>query len=384
MRRRHSATIAGTLSAVAFLVANSSVARPPPPLRKTLPGLSQGRVESRWLAPYVLVTTERIGSNATTNVRWFSADGRVVREVSGGSVSAHPGFVSVFADGIATIHAVNGDWKLVLPKKPKKPGRPGFITATADSRTFVHEFHPLNDQIAVDVYVHGKLVNTIGPFRHYRGESVQLGEDGSIAVLVSNSDKNNVARVVVVDPGGNMRFQRQCTGPVHSPVPAPRGTAVLVRPNTGDATANTFIFYDESGGASSFNVGPNAVFVGWVPKTMSALICTSVGYKHRYHLVDCTNGETIWEIPDPNPHQGLSCAAIVVGGYVLFHGYEFAAVDTTDGKVVARWQPCAGRRPIGVNGAWFRKLGNRLFVISDDEFSEFSLEDIAAEKNGWK
>ena len=117
----HAATqrpIAATMLVTACVLANSEVAysQPAPPARR-LPGVTKGEVRTWWLAPYVRVTEERIAKRWTIDVRWFDSEGNVVREVSGRNVSAHSGYVSVIADGKNTIHAVNGDWKFVLPKK---------------------------------------------------------------------------------------------------------------------------------------------------------------------------------------------------------------------------------------------------------------------------
>ena len=370
----------------ACVLANSEVAysQPAPPARR-LPGVTKGEVRTWWLAPYVRVTEERIAKRWTIDVRWFDSEGNVVREVSGRNVSAHSGYVSALADGKNTIYAVNGDWKFVLPKKS---GRPGYITATRDSRTFLHEFHPREGQIAVDVYFRGKLVKTIGPFQQHRGESVQLSADGSMALLAWKGAEKKSMQVVVVGPGAKVCSQIDCTdsgySALHSPIAAPEATAVLLRPNVGGDAANTFLFYRESGKRSSFDV-PNGTFVAWGSRTNTALFSTGGGENEHFQLIDCTSGKPIWSIADPNPpHPGFCCAAVIAGDYVLFHGRDFAAVDRTNGRLVARWKPTRPRRPIGINAGWFRKIGSRLFVISDDEFTEFSLEDISHKKNGWK
>src|SRR5262249_53765395 len=152
-------------------------------------------------------TTQSVRGSRTTAIRWFTPDGKVGRELAGPNVQVQPGFVS---EG-GTIYAVNGDWKITLPAKP---GPAGYITSTEDSRTFVHEFHPKEGEIAADVYVAGKLAGTLGPFVQYQGQDVQLGPDGSVALLAWKTAEQKTLRVVVAGPDGKLRFEADSDGPV--------------------------------------------------------------------------------------------------------------------------------------------------------------------------
>src|SRR4051794_39515065 len=179
----------------------------PPPEPRNLPGEVKGRVRTRWLAPFVSVTTRSLGPVGTTTVQWFTPDGKLARELAGPNVDAHPGYVYEHGEGKGTIHAVSGGWKIALPKKP---GPAGYVTATEDSRTFLHEFHPREGEVAADVYRDGKLAATIGPFLPYQGQDVQLGADGSLALLVWKDEDKKTAQVVVARPDAKVRFRVDC------------------------------------------------------------------------------------------------------------------------------------------------------------------------------
>jgi hypothetical protein len=60
--------------------------------------------------------------------------------------------------------------KLALPKKPddlRIGPFPGADTCTPDSRTFIRPFTPEPGQNSLEVYVHGALTATLGPYvRH--------------------------------------------------------------------------------------------------------------------------------------------------------------------------------------------------------------------------
>ncbi len=383
------------IAAVGLQLATSAIADPPPPLPRTVPGVEKGRIETRWLAPYVATTTEQVGSSRTTSVRWFDEDGEVVREVSGAGVHSNVGFVYENANGLTTIHAVNGDWKLPLPKKP---GRPGHIKATADSRTFVHQFHPREGQTAVDVYLSGKLASTIGPFDQYEGGGVQLGEDGSLAFLAWKSEENKIAQVVVVGPDAKVRFQADCGELVCCPIVGPDGTGVLVRSNADENTLNTFTFYNKSGTVRSLDIRPNPGFIAWLPGSSKTLFQTSIGYDNRYQLIDWETGNTLWDIPEPaRGHRLLTTAALAVeDGFLLLGGLEFMklgdregpvrsiyAVDLQNGEVVSHWLP-SPLYHFSLDGGSFIRLGEKLFLVSNTEVAEIELEDIAAKSNGWQ
>ena len=383
-----------TVAAAACSVPAARGPAGPPPAPRTMPGDVKGEVRTRWLAPYVSVSTRSIGTSSTTIVQWFDADGRLARELAGPDVDAHPGYVDRLGNGPTTIYGVNGDWKITLPQKP---GPAGYITATEDSRTFVHEFHPGEGEIAADVYVAGRLAGTVGPFLQYQGQDVQLGSDGSLALLTWKDEDKKTPQVVVAGPDGKVRFRADCEGPVLSPEPAPDGAGVLVHANAGGDARNTFTFYTKTGKGASLNVGPNAWPVAWVPGTATAVFSTSVGYDYRFHLIDWGSGTRGWDIPDPSPARvpGASPAVAVAGDYLLVGGLEdvdwgsrklpvrgIHALDVKTGRAVAHWLPSPLQQ--AHDGGNFLKLGKRLFLAADEEFAEVSLDDIAAKTNGWK
>src|SRR5262249_40192622 len=132
--RLRSAAAVGLLLAVVTLASAD-----PPPAPRTSPGAVKGKIETRWLGPYVSVTRRSVGAGGATTVRWYDSDGKLARELAGPNVYAYPGYVSVHDNGTTTIHAVNGNWQMKLPRKD---GPAGSITASEDSRTFLHQFHP--------------------------------------------------------------------------------------------------------------------------------------------------------------------------------------------------------------------------------------------------
>jgi hypothetical protein len=307
-------------------------------------------------------------------------------------VDAHAGYVLDYSNDIETIYAVNGEWKLSLPKKP---GNSGYITG--NSRTFIHQFHPEEGKIAVDVYVLGKLVSTIGPFQQYLGRSVSLGA-GGLAFLTWNEKKTGIAQIVAADPNGKITFQADCEGPVDSPIVAPGAKGVLVTLNLPGNGYDTFVFYDRTGKVSSLRIGPNPTFRAWLPGTNKSVFVTSVGYKYRYQLIDWETGTILWDVPDPA--AGLWERAVprtaVLGDYILLCGLEFMKLGERDGPVksiyalslkngeaLRHWLPVPNCH-FSTDWSEFSRLREKLFLICGAQFTEVKLEDIEANKNGWR
>ncbi len=385
--------------AVGLLVAAGAIApaKPPPGPPRTLPGALKGRVETRWLAPLVSVTRRTVGvgagagAGATTTVQWLAPNGAPVRELSGANVDAQPGYVLVLGKAGNTVHAVNGDWQFTLAARGEAPG---YLTATEDSRTFLHQFHPREGEVAIDVHIAGKRVGTVGPFAQYQGQGVELGADGSFACLTWNDDGAKKPQVVVAGPDGRQRFRVDCDGPAIAPAPAPGGAGVLVRVNDG---GTTFTCYTAAGKGASLELGPNAGLLTWLPGTLKAVMHTSVGPTYRFQLVDWASGKILWEIADPLAPRvvGALPAVATLGDHVLFAGREWrrlgeheeavrtlCALDAATGRVTARWQP-EPLQPARHDGRFLR-LGEELYLVTDDEFAAIAPADIAARANGWQ
>ncbi|MHC4504151.1 MAG: hypothetical protein ACYTFI_12655, partial [Planctomycetota bacterium] len=189
-RKRPEAALLWAVLVNSLLIGDAFASRPPPP-PITMPGDVRGRLYSRWLAPYVQTTEMWIGRASRRSVLWFSPEGKLLREVSGRWINVQPGFVSVREKGVTTIHAVNGRWKFVLPRKEAPPGFVGGC----------------------------ELASTIGPLPSYKCAGVGLAPDGSSAFLSCETAAGKTVQVVVAGPDGKERFRPRCEGTIISPEP---------------------------------------------------------------------------------------------------------------------------------------------------------------------
>ncbi len=365
----------------------------PPEVMRDMPGTVAGRVKTWWLDPLVSVTTRSIGPDRWTAIDWFDGTGKLSRNLAGYNVYAQSGFVYRFGGGKTTVFGIQGDWQVELPEKS---GPAGYLTGT--DKTFIDEFHPNEEQIAVDIYISGKLVNTIGPFAQHTGEDVRVGDDGSAALLTWISPEKKVTQVVSIDADGKSRFQVEADPLLMAPSPAPNGDGVLARLNTGGEDRNRFLFYQASGKKSSQIVEPNGELATWLPGSTVALMQTSVGYEYRWRLIDWATGRQVWEIGDVAMRRVANSGSPVVaaGHYLLFAALENSddgkntnparrvyAVDTANGQVIARWLPSPINQPASDVGR-FRKTAGKLYFVTDDVFSQIELRDISARTNGWQ
>lgn len=340
----------------------------PPMPSLDLLGTNEVKIENYWLAPYVRVSE---GFSGTT-VTWFDDNGRIKRKavVSG----VEPGFVDA-AGKKEMILGVNEDWTITLPSEPPNTDPhydlSGYITSTPDSRVFIHEYHPKGGLVSLDIYIHGKLVNTVGPFVQHLADEVALNDDGSASLVVWKNESKTNTQAVMLDTNGNIATSEN-TSQHSEPMP---------------------------------EIGPNAFRIGEIPGSHKTLFRTSIGFEtNRYHLID--QGKQLWDIPCPGDGAtlavGLTPKFVVLAVTELYkpgpwrgsewvfrnNGKEwirmFYAIDVDDGRIVARWRadyPCLFN---DADRDRFLMLDNKLYFITADEFTEFNFDDIVAKRNGWK
>lgn len=376
------------------------VASPPPSQWPSdLPDTSKGAIDVSWIAPYVQAS-KAFGKTAIT---WFTKDGQVERHATVSDIQ--PGFVEIFGHP-TMIQGINEDWQFSLPAGPTDVSLAGYITSTADSRVFFHERHPKQGLIALDIYIHGKLVNTAGPFFQYLGNDVAFNEDGSAGMLIFEHESRTNAQIVTLATNGSIRFRVDCGSPVTSLIVAPDGAGVLLRPNTG-TNQNTFMWFTEKGELHSMDVSPNPQCIGWIPQTGQSLFLTQLGFETtNVELIDWNVGKRLWDISLPGGGEtlaiGLTPNLIIfsvaepypsgvwhkINQSLLQSGQEwvrtFYAVDVQDGKLVARWQGQFPHRYFDASRDHFLRLSDKLYYITPDEFTELNLKDINAKQHGWK
>lgn len=402
------------------------VASPPPSQWPSdLPDASKGAIDVQWIAPDVQAS-EAFGK---TTITWLTKDGLVKRQASVSNVDPTSGFVRIIGPPDVMV-GINDDWRITPGKVVPRQDFPHecYAKSTPDSRVFLYEYHSQPGMMGMDIYLHGTRVNTIGPFfPQYPSDEVVLNDDGSAALLIAKTneqfnakmpakDKNTLrdelaairrlgAQIVALNTNGEVRFRTDCGNAVWSPIVAPNGAGVLLRPNTG-TNQNTFMWFTEKGKLCSMDISPNPECAGWIPQTCQSLFLTQLGFETtHFELIDWNAGKRLWDISLPRGGEilaiGLTPKLIIfsvaepypagvwhkVNESLLQSGQEwvrtFYAVDVRDGKVAARWQGQFPHRYFDANPDYFLRLDGKLFYITADEFTELNLKDISAKEHGW-
>jgi len=331
--------------AEAYIVRSSSSSAP-----SDLPGHTSGKINAYWTDPYV-ETTDALGKTATTRFDGGPAD------VTGG------------------------------------------VHASYDA------FSPTPQLIGLHVSLGGKLIKTLGPYvACYPSYGPAVNDDGSAALLVWTDASKTNSQVIVLNTNGEIRFQTDCGRDIWSPIVAPDGAGVLLRPN-GGPNQNTFMWYTEKGKVYSIDVSYNPEFIGWIPQTHEALFSTDIGFESDYQLIDWDTGKRLWSIPGYGERAfGIAVTPTLVifsapetyaGGAwrnvnqsLLQSGEEwvrnFYAVNVANGKTVACWHGQFPHRWYDTDRDHFARIGDKLYYVTADEFTEINIGDIMAKKNGWQ
>lgn len=410
----------------AMAIPDRAKAPPPPEFvpQPPLPGKYLGAAANYWRAPYVEVSEDRIGSHNTETVTWFSEDGSVKKQMqSHESILkyADPGYiVSTTENGQEVIHGLAEPWRCALPKRPVAPSlpdlppAPGFPmpqAATLDGRTLIDTFNPGKDELAYDVYVHGVLANTVGPFVGNQFPPVKPNSDGSTAIGIWEDATKTIPQIVCADPNGKIQFRVDCGGPGQTPVlspnleviAAPDGAGALLK--VGFQDQHKFTLYTRTGKGPTVQVGFNSRCIGWVPATLKSLFETSIGYDARYRMIDWETGKILWDVHQPEGMHvtaaGITSKLVIFTGAELYRGGPWRgsgwmlrelktpliramiAVSAEDGHFVSHWR---GQYPgsfAGYDDAYFVQMEKKLILFTPQELTELSEEDILSARNGW-
>jgi hypothetical protein len=371
------ATRALALAAVLSVSLVAEGGEPPDIDTWLLPGRAAGTIQSRWVAPYVQETAVRVGDGWVTDVRWFRPDGSVRREThgNGGAESAEDGVV----------HGLRDTWSVRLPQLPLSSD--STILRGEDDSTFVHSWVE-GESIRANVYKEGKLISSVGPYPRKR--EFVLAEDGSMAVLTLKEPGSASVRVVVFAPEGKPSFEADAGGDAWIVSVAPGGLGVVLKGNA----KNELTWISKKGTSRTLKIEPNPDLWAWVPGTTREVVTYGLaGKSPRFRLVDWESGETVWDIADPAEHICSRLGGIAIeGDLVLLAGIEdiahtwcrtAQALDLTTGSLVARWSGGGFGEP-GLPPPRFMRLDGKLWLVADDAFALFPVEDVRKKTGRWE
>jgi len=365
---------------------------PPDPLSGLLPGRATGTILSRWVAPYVQETQVMVGDGWATDIRWFRPDGSVLRELHDpppqgkGPSEAEPW----------TVPGIRRTWSVRLRELPDAQDRT--LVRGEDDSTLVHSWVD-GASIHADVYKDGRLLTHVGPYPRYaKRRDFVLGDDGSMAVLALKEPGSSSVRVVVFAPGGKPSFDADAGGEAMIASVAPDGRGVVLQGN-GERYAETeFTWISKAGTSRTLQLEPNPWLSRWVPGTAREVVTYGLAGKNpRFRLVDWESGETIWDVADPV--EGVSHREVGIAierNMVLLAGIQCRvidgegfwrrtceALDVGTGAVVARWHS-VDTGPPGMSVPGFMRIEGQLWLVADDAFAPFPIEDIGRKVGGWQ
>lgn len=366
----------------------------PPPQPSELPGQVRGRLDSRWVAPYVLTIGLNVGGKRGARTVWYAPDGGVVRDVLGAGDDC---VVVQGKDGASTVHGVRAGWTIALPPAPPPPAKFEFMhLVSGDGRTFVRQqSSPADSSTTADVFVDGEFKGRAGPAVRWRGRPVRIGEDGSLAIEAGKRPGERGMRVLVFAPGAQATFEVPL-GTEESVVQvAPAGKGVLLR-RPKEGAADEWLFASAKA-LKPLDLGNNPDVLAWVPGTTQAIVASGAEDAPRLRLVDLESGATVWDVPDqPLRGRRRSPGVTVEGDLVLVSGLEATvvagasrwrrrvdALERATGKPVATWRSTdAG--PVGLaEPAVFRRAGDVLHLVTPEGFATVPVADIREKTNGW-
>lgn len=354
---------------------------PPDPLDGLLPGRAAGTIRSSWIAPYVQETQVSVGDGWITDLRWFRPDGSILREAKNAGATAEPGIVE----------GIRGTWSVRL----RGPWRDSTILRGEDDSTLVHHWNE-GESIRADVYKEGKLVGSVGPFpRFIRGHGFVLAEDGGMAVTTLKEPGSTSVRVVVFGPEGKPSFEADAGGDTRIMSVAPGGLGVVIQGN-GEPYVE-FTWLSKKGTSRTLKIEPNPWLSRWVPGTAQQVVTYGLAGKNpRFRLVDWESGKTVWDVADPA--KGISSrmeGVAIEGSLVLLAGIETypawsgdwcrtsEALELGTGTLVGYWRS-NGVSPPGLPVPRFMRLEGKLWLVADDAFAPFPVDQIRKKAGGWE
>lgn len=215
-----------------------------------------------------------------------------------------------------------------------------------------------------------------------------------------------VPQVVVTDSAGKLSFRVDCEDTDRSPVAGPNGVGAIVPAPGSSPHPDWFNWYTRAGKVRTLELSRNTDIIAWIPGTMRSLCSTSLGFDHRYQMIDWDKGEKVWDIPCPGGGMPLAVgytpklvilavAELYKGGpvgmesWILENGRTefvraFYAVNAADGSIAGRWQAKYPSRWPGRSRERFLRLGENLYYVQADQVIELREDDILLGKSGWQ
>lgn len=342
-----------------------------------LPGRAAGTIQSRWVAPYVQETQVRVGDGWATDVRWFHPDGSILRETHGksGATDAEAGVV----------RGIRDTWAVRL----RGPWQDSTILRGEDDSTLVHYWNDA-DAIRSDIYKDGILVRSVGPYPRFQGKGFVLGEDGSMAVLTLKEPGSTSVRVVVFAPEGEPSFEAEAGGDAWIVSVAPGGLGVVLRGNAKPYVENELTWLSKKGTSRTLKIEPNPEMLAWVPGTTREIVTYGLaGTNPRFRLVDWESGTALWDVADPAQQTCSRLGGVAIeGDLILLAGIEDGcrtaqALELGTGSLVARWSGGSFGEP-GLPAPRFMRLDGKLWLVADDAFAVFPVEDVRKKAGRWR
>ena len=171
---------------IVILTSTTPVAGPPPriDIPSSFPGEIAGSSSMRWVAPYVLLEEVTIADKSIGKVTWYSKDGDIIKEVSGGLLEANSYYILQRVADTTLIHSVHNTRAIKL--LPQQGGSDSYIHGQDYGKYFYYQYTNAQGSYT-DFYANGSLVGTYGPHCWFVGRTFNVSVSGSFACSLEDT-----------------------------------------------------------------------------------------------------------------------------------------------------------------------------------------------------